>query len=251
MNHATRGRLQTRAVASLQRSGARSQAPDGPSVRRGFQTRPLMNLATEGGFKTCPHTRMGLEMTCNPEKRRRRSIRLSGYNYSSAGAYFVTLCTHGRRCLLSEIVKGEMKLNDAGLTVLEVWGQLPDHYPHVLLDWFVIMPNHVHGIIVLNDDYGKRAGLNPAPTGNKVHGLPEIVRAFKTFSSRRINRLQGTRGEPVWQRNYYEHVIRSDKGLNAVRQYIEANPSQWENDPENPDAIGSPLAGAGFKPSCW
>jgi len=173
-------------------------------------------------------------MTFDPETRRRRSIRLKEYDYSQAGAYFVTICTHGHVCLLGEIVEGEMILNGAGVIVLEVWGQLPRHYAHVVLDSFVIMPNHVHGVVVLGDNSAIRAGLKPAPTVRRVHGLQEIVRAFKTFSSRRINEFQGTRGVPVWQRNYYEHIIRSYKTLNAMREYIEKNPSQWQKDRDNP-----------------
>jgi putative transposase len=139
--------------------------------------------------------------------------------------------------MLGEIVDGEMMLNGAGLVAREVWERLPDHYPHVLLDAFVIMPNHMHGILVLNVNSIMRAGLKPAPTANSDHGVPEIVRAFKTFSSRRINEFQGTRARPVWQRNYYEHIIRNEKTLNAIREYIQRNPSQWNKDPDNPAVI--------------
>jgi len=99
------------------------------------------------------------------------------------------------------------------------------------------MPNHMHGILVLNVNSVMRAGLKPAPTANSDHGVPEIVRAFKTFSSRRINEFQGTRAGPVWQRNYYEHIIRNEKTLNAIREYIQRNPSQWNKDPDNPAVI--------------
>ena len=117
------------------------------------------------------------------------------------------------------------------------------------------MPNHVHGIIVLTDtsvildDASVGAGLlrqpladaKPASTTDVHrirHGLPEIVRAFKTFSSRRINAFQGTTGTPFWQRNYYEHIIRNDEALNRIRQYIEDNPARWHEDPENPAVRG-------------
>ena len=119
------------------------------------------------------------------------------------------------------------------------WFDLPNHYAHVRLDAFVIMPNHVHGVIVLTE---VGAGLKPAPTVvAKRHGLPEIVRGFKTFSSRRINELRGTPGTPVWQRNYYEHVIRGEDELNRVREYIDSNPTGWLEDRYHP---------AGIKPSC-
>ena len=189
-------------------------------------------------------------MKYDPEMYRRCSLRLQGFDYSRPGAYFVTICTYRRECLLGEISNGEMRLSDAGLTAQVIWGELPDHYPYITLDAFVIMPNHVHGIVMLTDStdtvgaglkpaLGKideqRAGFKPAPTGRKRHGLPEIIRAFKTFSSRRINQFREARGLPVWQRNYYEHVIRNDRILNAIRNYIEANASQWGNDTENPE----------------
>jgi REP element-mobilizing transposase RayT len=190
-----------------------------------------------------------MRMEYDPKSHRRRSIRLQGYDYSMAGAYFVTICAYRRECFFGEIVDGEMWLSDAGRTARPIWEQLPDHYPYIRLDAFVIMPNHVHGIVILNDATDMvGAGLKPAPTtsqtslkpaptgGRKRHSLPEIIRAFKTFSSRRINESREMIGVPVWQRNYYEHVIRNDRALNAIRNYIEANPLQWANDPENPQS---------------
>ncbi len=176
-------------------------------------------------------------MRYDPEKHLRRSIRLKGYDYSTAGAYFVTICTYRRECFLGEITDGEMRLSDAGRMVHLIWEQLPDHYPYIKLDAFVIMPNHVHGIVILNDWADMvGAGFKPAPTaGGKRHGIPEIIRGFKTFASRRINESREMMGVPTWQRNYYEHVVRNDRALNTIRNYIEANPSQWANDPENPE----------------
>jgi REP element-mobilizing transposase RayT len=210
-------------------------------------------------------------MVHDPETPRRRAMRLAGYDYAEAGAYFLTVCTQGKRCLFGEVVGGEMRLNRPGKIVRETWDGLPRHYPHVELDAFVVMPSHVHGVIVLvgaglkpaligelhtddaktglkraglkpaligelhTDDAKtglKRAGLKPAPT--KRHGLPEIVRAFKTFSARRINEMRATPGVRLWQRNYYEHVIRDDAEWNLVREYIVYNPSRWDEDWENP-----------------
>ena len=173
------------------------------------------------------------------EQDRRRSIRLPAYDYAQAGAYFVTICTHNRGCLLGEIVGGEVALTCAGQIVLECWNDLVNHYPYVETDEFVIMPNHVHGIIVLTgelrttevaDNVG--AGFKPAPTRRRP--LSEVVRALKTFSSRRINEYRSSTGTPVWQRNYYERVIRSDGELSAIRQYIVDNPAKWAEDAENP-----------------
>ena len=129
-----------------------------------------------------------------------------------------------------------MTLTDAGRIVGHCWNDLPNHYLNIELDEFVVMPNHVHGIIVLANDLpgDVGAGLKPAPTGGRRHGVPEIMRGFKTFSSRRINSVRGTSGIPVWQRNYYEHVIRDERELYNTRQYILENPMKWQEDPENP-----------------
>ncbi|GBD27454.1 hypothetical protein HRbin30_02801 [bacterium HR30] len=183
----------------------------------------------------------------------RRSIRLKGYDYSQDGAYFVTIVTQDRACLFGQVVDGEMRLNELGTIVWATWHDLPRHYPNVDLDAFVVMPNHVHGIIVLtpvgagfkpaptNAAGFKPAptnatGFKPAPTAGRVHGLTEMVRAFKTFSARRINERRGTPGVRVWQRNYYEHIIRNDESLNRIREYIANNLLQWALDRENPDA---------------
>jgi REP element-mobilizing transposase RayT len=202
----------------------------------------------------------------------RRTIRLPGFDYTRPGAYFVTICAFNKACLFGNIVDGVMRFNGYGEIVQRSWDDLPNHFPHVELDQFVIMPNHVHGIIVLNDDVDvvgvahaspailtdvgvgagfkpawnvdptimhkkpqNRAGLKPAPTPvGKRHGLPEIVRAFKTFSARRINALRHTPSQPVWQRNYYEHVIRNDADLAAIRDYIAGNPARWLDDDNHP-----------------
>jgi len=176
----------------------------------------------------------------------RRSIRLDGYDYAVSGAYFVTICTQDHLCLLGEIVDGQMRTNASGQIVQETWRDLPNHYPHVELEAFVIMPNHVHMVIILtqgNDLVG--AGFKPAlvhgpattPDASKRHGLAEIVRGFKTFSRRQINKCRGIEGVPLWQRNYYEHIIRHERALNHIRRYILENPARWAQDRENPAAI--------------
>ena len=116
--------------------------------------------------------------------------------------------------------------------------RLNGSYRHVALDEFVVMPNHTHGIIVLTALVG--AGFKPAPTTTRRHALPEIVRGFKTFSSRRINEIRHTPGAPVWQRNYFERVIRNDNEMHHLREYIVNNPAKWDLDRENP---GNPIAG--------
>ena len=125
---------------------------------------------------------------------------------------------------------------ESGQMVLDVWLELPKHYPHVVLDAFVVMPNHVHGIIGLTEQQ-VGAGLRPAPTMGRRHGLPEIVRAFKSFSARRVNAYLETSG-PLWQRGYYEHVIRDEASLSRIREYILNNPLRWAYDRDNP--LGKP-----------
>ena len=163
----------------------------------------------------------------------RRSIRLKDYDYSKPGAYFVTICTKGHKNIFGNVVDSGIKLNELGKIVSQYLYDLPNHYPHVKLDKFIIMPNHIHGIFMLVG-----AGFKPPPTINKKrHGLTEIIRAFKTFSSRKINKLYKISGTSVWQRNYYERIVRDEDELNKIRQYISDNPIKWELDKENPDSI--------------
>ncbi len=170
----------------------------------------------------------------NPDIHHRQSIRLPGYDYGQEGAYFVTMCVHNRECLFGEIADGEIRLNEYGKIAEYTLNDLVNHIGGIELDEYVVMPNHIHGIIVI----GVGAGSEPAPTltATKRHALPEIVRQFKTFSARRINAKRSTPGVPAWQRNYYEHVIRDDDDLNRIREYIINNPMNWDTDKNNPAA---------------
>jgi REP element-mobilizing transposase RayT len=189
----------------------------------------------------------------DPLRHHRRSIRLKGYDYAQAGAYFVTLCTQARECLLGEVAGNAMRLNDWGRIVAESWEWLAEQYPYVELDEWVVMPNHMHGIIVLvNDDGGDgplgRGGSRPAPTRpaptTKRKPLGQLIGAFKTVSAKRINLMRGTPGAPVWQRNYYEHIVRDDRALKAIRHYIQNNPLKWALDMDNPAVRRAPAATA-------
>lgn len=183
----------------------------------------------------------------------RRSIRLKGYDYSKSGSYFITICAHDRQCLFGDVVGAgsepapignkkifsefaKVQLNEFGEIILDTWFNLTNHNDNIKLDEFIIMPNHVHGIIMIMDNSKgicfNRAGLEPAPT--KQNGLSEIIRQFKTFSAKRINKLKGAQGKPVWQRNYYERIIRNEKELNIKRKYIINNPINWAGDDNNP-----------------
>ena len=156
----------------------------------------------------------------NDPRPRRRSLRLPGYDYSQAGAYFITACTQNRVMRFGEVIDGDVRQNEMGTIVQQTWDELPAHYNGIDLDAFIVMPNHVHGIITLADQSERR------------HAIPEIVRGFKTLSARRVNEHAGTRGVG-WQRGYYEHVIRNEKALDRIRAYIANNPARWADDPEN------------------
>jgi putative transposase len=177
--------------------------------------------------------------------RRRSPLRLRGFDYAQPGAYFVTVCAHRGETLFGVVVDGVMRLSAEGEIVEETWLRLPDHYSNVEIDSCGVMPNHVHGVVILCGRVG--AGFKPAPTSceeslpveavGRHHSLSEIVRGFKTFSARGINNLRGRRGAPVWQRGFYEHVLRDEEDLDRVRRYIEANPIRWAGDEENPNCV--------------
>ncbi len=169
----------------------------------------------------------------------RRSIRLQGYDYSQAGAYFVTVCTHNRTCCFGEIVDGHMRLNSLGELVLATWLDLPGRFVQVSLDAFVVMPNHIHGILHITPvgaqfiapDSTEQGAMNQGAI-NRAPTLGAVVRVLKAVSTRQI-RLAG-HGAFAWQRNYYEHIIRNEDSLARIREYIENNPLQWALDRENP-----------------
>lgn len=234
-------------------------------------------------------------MTYDPTRHHRRSIRLKGYDYSQPGAYFITIVTQDRACLFGEVVDGEMQLNLAGRMVQRVWEEMPVFYPGVETDAFVVMPNHIHGIVVLVEagpcacpdrlarpamgqpqgvvptmtepDSGQPQGVAPTPTNpdptatpiadgpqgiapttgrsredEPTLSLPDVVHRLKTMTTRlyadgvRQSGWLPFRGR-LWQRNYYEHIIRDDDELNFVRQYILDNPARWDVDRENPAAV--------------
>jgi len=179
-------------------------------------------------------------MTLFKNKYRIESTRLQEYDYSSPGAYFITVCTKNHKCLFGKIADGQMILNNFGKIVLECWHDLPNHYAHIILDVFVIMPNHVHGIIIIVETGLKPVSTKPVSTmelSNTAvtdpkpnHGLSEFVRAFKTFSSRRINAIRQTAGCKVWQSRFHDRIIRNEPELNKTREYIINNPLNWETD---------------------
>jgi putative transposase len=193
----------------------------------------------------------------------RRSIRLAGYDYCLAGVYFVTMVSHGREEIFGEITDEEMRLNENGKIAEAGWEEIPGHFPMVELGEWVVMPNHVHGIIVINEIVGERheeirarhaspqraspLPVRPPQMERATHASPPrgtprgsigaIVGSYKSAVSKRINQLRHTPGAPVWQRNYYDHIIRDEKDWERIHTYISANPAQWVRDEENPERI--------------
>lgn len=158
-------------------------------------------------------------MSNNPFPQR-KSPRLQGYDYSQSGAYFVTICTHQRSNFFGQIVNDVMHLNSWGGVAEDSWAQIPDHFPTVELDVYVVMPNHVHGILILDD----------VPT-QKAPTLGVVVGSYKAAVTRAINR-QGLNPEQwrIWQERYHDHIIRSDKTLSTLREYVANNPARWHED---------------------
>ena len=203
----------------------------------------------------------------------RRSIRLAGYDYSQSGAYFITIVTQDRVSLFGSIVDGKMQLNEWGQIVWQCWVEIPAHFSNAVLDEFVVMPNHVHGIIVLvNPSGATNVGMTNMGTTNMgatnvgmtnvgmtnmgttnmgathvgaTHASPlpargpqrqsvsSIVGSFKSAVTKRINQQRGTPGASVWQRNYYEHIVRNEEEWRRIAAYIQNNPSRWKKDREN------------------
>lgn len=193
-----------------------------------------------------PPDRCSLALSYDPDIHHRQSMRLKGYDYAQSGAYFVTVVTKDRLCLFGDVIEEKMCVNGPGAIVQKVWDELPTWFPTIRLDAFVVMPNHVHGIIVIHQPVGvplvgtqgdgDKATTRVAPT------LGDIVGAFKSITT--VRYTQGVKAglwnpfrERLWQRNYYEHVIRNESELNRAREYIVGNPVLWDRDRENPAAF--------------
>jgi len=161
-------------------------------------------------------------------QKERRRLRLPDFDYSQAGSYFVTICTHDRRCVLGDVAGEEMSLSRSGELVGTLWQSLPDRHGGVSIDEFVVMPNHLHGIVELAE--------------NEV-SLPSVIGTFKSLSTKAVNAANGVPGDRLWQRSYHEHVIRDEEARERIREYIQNNPSKWHIDRENPVNWAAPGAG--------
>ena len=203
-------------------------------------------------------------MRYDPAVQQRRSVRLAGYDYAQAGAYYLTICAYERRCVFGRVVGEEMVLTRWGEVVAEEWVRSGAMRPGVEMDAFVVMPNHLHGIVVFTvgadgcpperkqgrgagrgapmalgrrwpERAGERDGAHSgAPLRRTARSVGSLVAQFKATAARRINVARETPGAPVWQRNYYEHVIRDEGDLEEIRRYIAENPQRWGEDRENP-----------------
>jgi len=171
---------------------------------------------------------------------RRRPLRLPGFDYSGEGVYFVTICTRNRECLFGDVVNGKMCLSNVGRVVQTDWDRLSDRFPTIELDAFVVMPNHVHGILLVGAALALPVGsaASSAPTRSASTTLGSVVRAFKSISAITVNRPLSRSGQSLWQRSYYEHVIRTEESLSRIREYIATNPLRWQLDRENPRRKG-------------
>lgn len=171
----------------------------------------------------------------NPDIHHRRSIRLKGYDYSQPGLYFITICTKNREHLFGRIENGIMLLNEFGEIANNEWLKTADIRDNVELLEYIIMPNHMHGIILLNDVDDCRGTARRDPTtmqfGKPIpRSLPTIIRSYKSAVTKQINILRDAPGAPVWQRNYYEHIIRNEKSFYQISEYIRNNPLKWQDD---------------------
>ena len=212
----------------------------------------------------------------NPHIHHRQSIRLRGYDYSQPGSYFITICTQHRECNLGELINGEIQFTVRGMIASLFWLEIPHHFPNVELDQFILMPNHIHGIIVIRDSdnigeinnretnpkmggetnpkmggetHRKMGGETNPKMGGETHRkmggetpplqdrkptLGQIIAYYKYRTTKIINQIDDTPGQRMWQRNFYDRIIRTEKALHIMRQYIINNPYRWKKDLYNP-----------------
>jgi REP element-mobilizing transposase RayT len=180
-------------------------------------------------------------MSYDPKKHHRRSIRLEGHDYRGEGAYFVTICTRDRACVFGTVSGDEMKLSQRGLIAQSCWRDIPNHRAYVELDEFVIMPNHMHGILWIQPhDEGRATQVSPLQVPRLLgESLGAIVGAYKAAVSRSINKVRSGAAADLWQPNYFEHIIRDQRGLVELRDYTVLNPQRWSQDKENPAGDGT------------
>jgi REP element-mobilizing transposase RayT len=178
-----------------------------------------------------------------PDARKfRKHLRVKQFDYTSNCAYFVTLCTENRRQAFGEINDGKLEPTRRGMIVQECWNDIPNHHPFVQLDAFILMPNHIHGVLVFVGE--KPLGpvvatpASPQPPGPAKSSLGSVVGSFKSAVSRKINKLRPHAADGLWQVSFYDHVVRNDRALDRIREYILSNPERWNEDELNEQGTG-------------
>lgn len=224
----------------------------GLKLQRIIRAQRICVMTEEAGAPTIYNSRM---VKFDPQKHHRRSIRLQGYDYSQAGGYYVTIVAWQRECLFGEVVNKEMTLSRYGEIVQKWWEEIPVHFTNVETGAFIVMPNHVHGIVVISErrgtvsvpmEYGANEISHDDDISSEIQGgetpplraptLGQIVAYFKYQSTKEMNLLDNTGTvTKFWQRNYYEHIIRNETDLQNKTDYIESNPLLWDDDDENPN----------------
>ncbi len=183
----------------------------------------------------------------------RHSIRLRGHDYAGPGHYFVTLCTEDRLCLFGDVIDGEMALNELGRIADEEWLKSAEIRSEIELDRYVVMPNHMHGLVVFQPQQARPPGSQPAKPARARHQRPKrslgsFMGGYKSAVTTGINRLRATPGVRVWQRNYWDHIVRTERALRAIRRYIDNNPARWSLDRYHPSPTGiDPMAAEVWK----
>jgi len=200
-------------------------------------------------------------MQDNPE---RKQLRLKKYDYTQEGAYYVTACTRNRECLFGDVRDGKMELNEYGKIVKKEWYKTGEIRKNIELDEFTVMPNHIHGVIIVAEEYNNMGTCNVplrrAPQRNREkfgcsvsNSISTIIKLFKASTTKQINQTRNTSKKPIWQRGFYEHVVRDEEDLNRIREYVIYNPMKWEEDKYYPNGHMqcAPTKGAKERPQRW
>jgi putative transposase len=180
-------------------------------------------------------------MESDKDQPSRRSVRLPGFDYSNVGMYFVTICAHERRCIFGEVCENKTVLGPIGQIISTCWTEIPQHFPNVEIEEHVVMPNHMHGILTIHANWTDANGQNKLAAAMESFGkptprsIPTIVRSFKAAVSKRARESGFAKGESIWQRGYYEHVLRNTQEYVEITHYILQNPAHWSDDEDNPN----------------
>lgn len=173
-------------------------------------------------------------MPYNPDIHHRQAIRLKNYDYSQAGAYFITICTKQKQCIFGDIKNRKIRLNALGSIADKYWQEIPQHFANVALDVYTIMPNHLHGILwIMESSENSNKTRKFGDIG--IESISSVIRSYKAIVTKQINKICNTKGlSVVWQSRYYEQIIRDENALLTIRNYINNNPLNWDTDQENP-----------------